>query len=497
MTAVPGQVHPGVTCADRALSGNVTGAGSPGTGKYNPAPCSRQSGIMGDYSLKQGYRIRLKGEAEKFLTDAPFPGTVAVKPVDFTGCRVRPIVAPGDAVMTGSPLFYDRDHDSVRFTSPVSGTVMEVVRGERRAVESVIISADGKRNRVKTGISARDRHSTDRDRTVRVLLETGLFPLLIQRPFGITANPDDVPRDIFISGFNSGPLSPAMTLIMQGNDEYFQEGLNVLSRLTSGQVNLSIDGTGIDVPPAFERAGNAVLHRFSGPHPAGTVGVQIHHVAPVRNRHDIVWTCSVQSVIWIGRFFLTGRLSFETVVAVAGPGAIEKKYFRTVAGAKAAGFVKSRYGSDTRFISGDVLTGRDIGPEGHVGFRDNLVTLIPEPEKREFLGWFRPGLDRPSMSRSYLSSFFRRGKDFACSASMNGSPRAFVATGIYERVLPMNIYPVFLIKSILAEDVEEMEGLGIYEVVEEDLALCEYIDPSKNDIQAVIRQGISLMIKEG
>ena len=450
-----------------------------------------------DFKLKRGYNIRVEGEAKPEIEEAAYPGRIALKPADFIGLKAMLAVDAGDQVRIGTPLFKDRNDDKIVFTSPASGRVAEIRRGEKRVIQSVIVETDGKRSRDKLGLSRGKLSSTSRNSIIEILLKTGLFPCIRQRPFARMANPADEPRDIFISAMDTGPLSADPNLIVRGNEKYFQRGLDVMTHLTGGSIHLSVDGSRGDNSPAFMNANGVELHRFFGPHPAGTVGVQIHHIAPVRAARDIVWYCSVQSVILIGKLFATGELSPEITLAVAGSSATKRSYFRSVIGASADSIVgRNVEKGPVRYISGDLLTGTNIGSDGFLGFYDNLITLIPEAEKSEFLGWLRPGLRQESRSWSYLSRLFPAWR-FIIDTNRNGSVRPFVATGLYESVLPMDILPLHLLKSILAEDVEEMEGLGIYEVAEEDFALCEYICPSKVSVQEIIRRGLDLMEREG
>lgn len=313
-----------------------------------------------------------------------------------------------------------------------------------------------------------------------------------QRPFNIVADPDVVPRDIFISGFNSGPMAPDERKLLEGNEEYFQKGLEILSLLTSGKVHLS---TSSELEDLFSKYTGNELHIFDGPHPTGNVGVQIHQIKPILNRDDVVWTTSLQGIIMIGKLFSLGYFDSEVLVKVTGNGADDKRYFRTIIGARISDFVSVL--PNARAISGDILTGKQVSKDGYLGFFDNLISVIPEPEGYEFVGWIAPGFKKLSMSRSFLSTLLPFKKVFDLTTKKHGSKRAFVASGIYEKVLPMDILPVYLMKSIIVKDIEEMEQLGIYELAEEDVALCEYICPSKIEWQEILREGLNLIQKEG
>ncbi len=451
---------------------------------------------MANYRLKKGYDIRIAGGAEEVLERASFPESVGLYPSDFYGMTPKPLVEGGERVRIGTPLWHDRRRESLVVTSPASGTVAEVRRGARRALEAVVLRTDGKQQ-IAAGTPGPPKRisSSARGDIISALCGTGLFPLIRQRPFGTVADPLAAPRDIFVTAMDTAPLAPDQRIILKKHEQEFQRGIDVLASLTAGRVHLCTGG-GTDDASAFAGARNVERHRFDGPHPAGNAGVHIHHVAPIRGAGDIVWHCTVQGTILIGRYFLAGAPSFDVTAAVAGPAAAQRRYVETLAGAALSSFAEA---SDkfpaARFISGNVLTGRNAGADGFLGFGDSLVTIIPEPQKSVFLGWLSPGFSLESFSYSFISRLMPR-RRFALDSNRNGSVRAFVATGIYERLLPMDILPSFLLKSILADDIEEMEKLGILEVAPEDFALCEYACPSKTDIQRIIRDGIDLMLKE-
>jgi Na+-transporting NADH:ubiquinone oxidoreductase subunit A len=460
---------------------------------------------MAEINLKRGYDIKLVGEIDREVLDSPHPKMVALKPSDFVDLKAKLLVKEGDKVKAGTPLFYAKQDERIKFTAPASGKIKEITRGARRAIQEVVIETDGKMTSER--VSVPKGAAQKREKIVDTLLKYGLFPFLIQRPFAKIANPDDTPRDIFISAMNTAPLAADPNVIVDGHEKEFQAGLNILKKLTKGSVHLTIDGNRDDVSKAFLNAKGVELHKFSGPHPAGNVGIQIHHISPIKNRDDQVWTCSLQGVILIGRLFSTGKLDYTVTVGVAGSMASTRKYYRTILGSVAS---NCYHGSDfpdhyeemaefdnaIRHISGDVLTGKQIDHDGFIGYYDNQLTIIPERQHYEFLGWIRPGIDKASASKTFLSSLFGSGK-FIQTTALNGGHRPFIVSGIYEDVLPMDILPVYLLKSIIVGDIEEMEGLGIYEVAEEDFALCEYIDPSKNEIQEILRQGLRLVETEG
>jgi Na+-transporting NADH:ubiquinone oxidoreductase subunit A len=334
-----------------------------------------------------------------------------------------------------------------------------------------------------------------REEVTAKMLNSGLWPVLRQRPYHIVARPGVTPKAIFISGFDTAPLAPDLDFIMSNtHGSHLQTGINALSRLTDGMIHLSLESEGTRVAGIKNLTG-VEFHYFKGPHPAGNVGVQIHHIDPV-SKGEVVWTIDIQDVVALGRLFNTGFHDRERIIALAGPGVLHPKYYRIRPGASVSGILRSNITEGHhRVISGNVLTGKMIAPDGSFGFYDNMVTVLPEGDHSDFLGWASPGFTKFSYWRTFMSKLLPR-KEYVLDTNLHGGNRAFVVTGHYENVLPMDIYPVHLIKAILAEDIDLMENLGIYEVAEEDFALCEYIDPSKTDIQEIIRRGINLMIKE-
>jgi Na+-transporting NADH:ubiquinone oxidoreductase subunit A len=442
--------------------------------------------------IRRGLDIRLSGSAEKIYNVVEKSITYAVKPPDFPGLIPKMAVHPGDTVMAGSVLFFDKLMPEIKFCSPVSGTVKSVERGERRRILEVVVESG--RDMQYIDFKPAKPSDLNREEIVNKLLESGLWPMMRQRPYAIIARPGKIPRDIFISGFDTAPLAPDMDVVVKGNNEDFQVGVDILARLTNGTINLSLNA---DYPAdeVFARAKNVEFHYFHGPHPAGNPGIQIHHIRPV-NKDEAVWYIGPQEVIMIGRLFRKGIYDALKVIALTGSEVIRPVYFKMISGASIEPIVNNNVTpGNHRYISGNVLTGSGITGTGHLGFYDNQVTVIPEGDHFEFLGWATPGIKKFSNSRTFLSWIFP-GRKYRVDTNYNGSQRAFVMTGEYEKVLPMNIYPVHLLKAILAEDIERMENLGIYEIAEEDFALCEYVCTSKMEVQSLVRQGIELMIKE-
>lgn len=443
--------------------------------------------------IKKGLDIQLKGSAEKVLAKAPIAESYAVKPTDFTGLIPKLAVKQGDEVKAGTPLFFDKNRPDILFVSPVSGTVSAINRGERRKLLEVVVTPEANQQHVKHEVG--DITSMGRKTIIQLMLKAGVWPFIKQRPYGIIANPADDPKAIFISGFDTAPLGVDMDFVLTNEGEHFQKGIDVLRKLTSGSVHLGITN-GNAASGILKKVKGVESTTFVGPHPAGNVGVQINHIDPI-NKGEVVWTVDPQLVVVLGRFFTTGTYNVEKVVAVAGSEIKRPQYFRIIAGASLKCIADNVVtDNDPRYISGNVLTGTEVGANGYFGFYDNMITVIPEGNHHEFFGWAKLIRSKVfSASHSYLS-FLTPNKKYALDTNLNGGERAFVMTGQYEKVLPMDIYPVFLLKAILAEDIDKMEQLGIYEVIEEDLALCEFVCSSKIEVQEILRKGINLMIKE-
>ena len=438
--------------------------------------------------LSKGLDIRLQGEATMQLADAPMASEYAVSPLDFEGLTPKMLVKVGDTVEAGTPLFFDKKRPEILFTSPVSGTVAAVNRGEKRRILSVVVTADKEVSYKKFPVL--DLASASREQIVELLLESGLWTMFVQRPYGVIASPSDMPKAIFVSAFDSAPLATDYRFALSEEHDALQKGFEVLGHLTEGKVHLSYDAYGR--APQFN---GVELHAFQGKHPAGNVGVQIHHIDPV-NKGEKVWTLNIQDVAILGRLFLTGKVDMSRVIAVAGSCVAEPMYYRVIAGASIPSILNGKLSNEhARVISGNVLTGRNVSKEGFLGVNANQITVIPEGDEYELLGWAMPRLQKFSVSRSYFSWLFPSRK-YNLDTNLNGGERAFVMNDLYEKYLPMDVYPVHLIKACLANDLDKMENLGIYEVVEEDLALCEFVCPSKIEIQQILRNGINTMIKE-
>ncbi|UXP33506.1 Na(+)-translocating NADH-quinone reductase subunit A [Reichenbachiella agarivorans] len=441
--------------------------------------------------LKKGFDINLAGKAEKKIAELSLPETFALKPSDFVGMsRAKLLVKEGDTVKAGTPIMIDKQVEDVMYCAPVSGEIAEVVRGAKRKILEIRILAD-KEIQFESFSKHADVSSLSKEAVIDQMTKGGVWPNIIQRPFGVVASPQDTPKAIFISAFDSHPLAPDTNFILQGNEKYFEAGVAILSKLTSGKVHINVNKDSAD----FLKSSKAQINTVEGPHPAGNVGVQIHHIDPI-NKGEVAWTVHPYGVAQIGKLFLEGKYDASKIIALAGSEVKTPQYYKTYSGAAinklVDGTIKEGH---VRYISGNVLTGNQINSTGYLGFYHNQVTVIPEGDYYEFFGWITPTTKKLSFHRAFglLSFLGGKNKEYTLDTNTRGQHRAFVQTGSFEKVVPMDILPTHLIKAIMAEDYDDMEGLGIYEVIEEDLALCEFIDVSKNEIQSILREGIELV----
>jgi Na+-transporting NADH:ubiquinone oxidoreductase subunit A len=459
---------------------------------------------MADYiKLRKGLNVPMVGAPQPVVKKSVISEVIALKPTDFKNLTPKLLVREGDTVKAGTPVYADKFNTEIVFTSPVSGVVTEIVRGEKRKLLEIRIKSDEQIEYIKYDLPKVETLSAEK--IIEALKKSGLWVCLKQRPYGIIPNPAVAPKAIFVSGFSSVPAATDFDFALKDEFDNVQLAVNALSKLTKGGIHFGLSRVNANSSP-FHKLRNVNFHTFDGPHPADNVGVQIHHISPV-NKGEVVWTIDLPLLAVIGKFFAKGIIDFSRTVAITGPRATEPCYVKAVAGMSMkdiAEFVspdtdpKQSYqaGCETRYISGNALTGSNVGKDGYLGFFDHQVTLITEGNYYEGLGWakiFRP--KKFSSSRTYFSWLTPK-KEYNMDTNFNGGERAFVMNKAYNDVLPMDIYPVYLLKAILAEDIDKMEQLGIYEVIEEDFALCEYICPSKIDIQAIIAKGIDIMLKE-
>ena len=439
--------------------------------------------------LKKGLDINLKGKAPHSVNVVPVKGVYSMMPDDFYGFKPKPVVKEGDRVMAGDALFVNKELPDLKVVSPVSGTVKAVVRGERRKLLSIDVEANSKQEyksfatKCETG-----------EEVKQLLLESGLFAFMHQRPYDIVANPNDNPKGIFISLFSKMPLAQDFSFTLKGEEHNLQAGIAALSKIAAVTIGVS--------PEQEDRINallpNANIYVFSGPNPAGNVGVHINHVDPV-NKGEVVWTLGAEEVLFVGRLITEGKVDMTRTIAIAGAEVKEPTYRKTVIGAPLAALLDGNLlrTEHIRIINGNPLVGTKTDIDGHLSARVTEVTVIPEgDDKDEVLGWMMPRLKDFSTSRSYFSWLQGKRKEYNLDARIKGGERHIIMSGEYDRYLPMDIYGGYLIKAILTGDLDRMEALGIYEVAPEDFAVAEFADSSKLELQRIVREGLDLLRKE-
>lgn len=442
-------------------------------------------------TIKKGLDIKLVGEAEKTITEVQAK-QIAVKPTDFTGVFPKLLVKEGAKVKAGSPIFYDKYRDNIVFTSPVGGVISEIKRGAKRKLLEIKIEVDNKGDSEDFGSA--DPNKLNKESVSEKLLKSGLWPLIKQRPFSVIANPDEKPKAIFISGFDNSPLGPDYDFILHGKGEAFQTGLDALSKLTEGTVHLNVHADNSKTKVLLNSK-NVQINQFRGKYPSGMVGPQIAAIDPI-NKGEVVWVVNPQDVVTIGKLFQTGKIDAEKIVAITGSEILKPRYIKTTYGANLKQIIEDNLTDvEKRYISGNALTGTQVELDGHLGMYDSQFTVLPEGKESRFIGWLTPNFDIFSYYRS-MFSWLNPGKKYKLTTSMNGGERAFVVTGKFEQVFPFDIYPMQLIKAVMAEDIDLMEQLGIYEVEAEDFALMEFISTSKIEIQSIIANGMEFLRKE-
>ena len=441
--------------------------------------------------LRKGLDINLKGKAAAEVVAVKEPGFYALCPDDFTGVTPKVVVKEQEYVMAGGPLFIDKNHPEVQFVSPVSGVVTSVERGARRKVLSITVEAAQEQDYEEFG--KEDVSKMDAVSVKAALLKSGMFAFIKQRPYDIVADPTVAPRAIFVSAFDTNPLAPDFELALKGEEANFQTGLDALAKIAKTYLSISVNQKAV----ALTQAKNVTLTVFDGPHPAGNVGVQINNIAPI-NKGETVWTIDPQAVIFIGRLFNTGHVDLTRLVAVTGSEVKKPSYCKLKVGALLTNVFAGNVSTDKnlRYISGNVLTGKQITANGFLGAFHSQVTVIPEGDDvHEMLGWIMPRFDQFSTSHSYFSWLMGK-KEYTLDARVKGGERHMIMSNQYDRVLPMDIMPEYLIKAIIAGDIDRMEALGIYEVAPEDFALCEFVCSSKMELQRIVREGLDMLRRE-
>ena len=444
-----------------------------------------------DIRIKKGLDIKLVGEATLTTNKLPVNGMFALKPQDFHGIIPKLIAKEGAEVKAGESIFYSKSDDRILFPSPVSGKVTEIIRGAKRKIISIKIAADGKQSFKDFGKQDADKMSAEEVKNY--LLSSGCWPFVKQRPFDIIANPSQNPKAIFISAYASSPLAANYDYTLAGKEEELQAALTAISKLTTGSVHVSV---GKDSNSPFSGLENIQLHNVSGPHPVGNVSTQISQIDPL-NKGEVVWVINPHDLLVIGELLLTGNLNLSRTLALTGSQFEKPSYVSVVAGASISNVVAKNINIDnTRIISGNVLSGTQVSEDDFLGYYDNQITAIPEGDDYEFFGWNKPVFNKISQSRALTFSWLTPKKKYDLNTNTNGEHRAFVVTGSYENVFPLDIFPLQFLKACMYQDLDEMENLGGYEVAPEDFALTEFICVSKQPHQKIVREGLDLMKEE-
>ena len=449
--------------------------------------------MSNDIRIRKGLDISLLGSAEKQTKELPLASLYCLKPSDFHLVIPKLVAREGAVVKAGDTIFYDKRDERVLFPSPVSGTITEIVRGERRKILEIRITPDnvqsfqdfGKKNVVDLSAEQIKAH----------LLQSGCWPFIKQRPYDVIANPDGQPKAIFVSACKTNPLAPDYDYVLKGKEQELQTALTALSKLTTGKVHVSVFKDSSLSP--FRNLKDIEIHNVSGPHPAGNVSTQIAHISPI-NKGEVVWVVNPQDLVVIGELFLTGKLNITRTVALTGANMNKPHYVTALAGAQISGVIDGgvKDATNTRIISGDVLTGHKVDEKGFLGYYEDQITAIPEGNDYDLFGWAKPISNKISLTRALTFSWLNPKKKYNLNTNTNGEHRAFVVTGMYEEVFPLDIYPMQLLKACLYKDLDELENLGAYEVAPEDFALTEFVCVSKQPHQQIIREGLDLMIQE-
>lgn len=448
---------------------------------------------MINITIQKGLDLPLAGAPQQIITATKETSRVALLGIEYPGLKPQLEVEIGNSVRQGQVLWRAKHDPRLAFTAPVSGVVREVNRGEKRAFISLVIERDEAAPIDFSGFVDTSVRVLDRTAIRQLLLESGQWTYLRTRPFGKIPNPDQLPYAIFVTAIDTNPLAPDVAVILKDKSNEFQKGLEIISRLTDGKVYLCQAPQSIIPVPDFS---NLEIAEFAGPHPAGNPGTHIHFLTPVSRQRE-VWYIGAQAVAAIGKLFITGRISPERVVALTGPGIKQPRLVRTTVGASVEQLLTGEVLEGLqRLIAGSVLNGHiAVGAQAYLGAFQQQVTVLPEGNRREFLGWLKPGWDVFSAKPVTLASLLRR-KPVTFTTALNGSERAIVPVGVYEQVMPLDILPTYLLRALAVADTEEAEQLGCLELEEEDLALCTFVCPAKIDHGANLRKVLNLIEKE-
>jgi Na+-transporting NADH:ubiquinone oxidoreductase subunit A len=451
---------------------------------------------MAVFKIKKGKGLAITGKPSSEIANAASSKKYTLLPPDFEGRKFKLEVKVGDEVKVGTPLLSDRVNNRIVYTSPAGGKVVEINRGEKRKILEVVVETGGSEEFKEFPVhSGQQISGLERSSLIDLLLESGLWPFIIQRPFSRIADPEAVPKSIFINAMDTEPNCADKQVLLNGHENSFQAGIEALKRLTEGKVHLCWDGRASSAASALANASGVEKHQFTGPHPAGCVGTHIHYIDPI-NKGDVVWHVNAEHCSLIGKFLLEGKVPVERLVAVAGSSATQRKYYRTRAGASLESIIQGNVEKGpVRHINGGVLTGKQVSAGSYLGFYNSTVTMIPEDESKELMGWLMPGFGKSTFSRMFASAFLPL-KMRNMNTKLNGERRAIVATHVYDPLVALRLHTVFLVKACIAKDVEDMEELGLLECAPEDFALCTYACVSKVEVDTIIREGLDLLEKE-
>ena len=454
---------------------------------------------MSTFNLKKGYNLNLDGDPIKEIIDISFPDIVKVNPNNYKYIKPKLLVKINDSVQVGSPIFYDKNNPNINHVSPCSGKIKNIEFGERRKILSIDIENDKEYNQIE--LEKREKllnlssiRSLDRESTKKIINESGMWPLIRQRPFSKIPDINSSPKSIFISMNPTYPLASDQIFVLEDKQgEGFIEGIDVLSNLTDGDINIILSEN--QDPSLLNTIDNVKIHYFTGPHPSGNVGVHIHHIDPIASKDDVVWYISPQDVSKLGKVFLDGKIKNTKIITMGGPGCKYPSYLKIYNGTPINDINQDReleIDENCILISGDVLSGDYINIDDSFNFYDECFTILKNKDNRDFLGWLLPGFKKFTLTNTYVSKLLNA-SDKIDHNMLNGSKRAIIPMGLWEKMLPMDLLPNFIIRSILAKDIEDMERLGIYECSSEDFALCSLICQSKIEVSQIIQDGLDLM----
>lgn len=452
-----------------------------------------------EIKIKKGLDIPLEGSPAREIVDLSQASDVVLYPSEFPRAKPRLLVEEGSTVQRGTPLWFDKKQPGFQFRSPAAGTIRSIVFGERRSLQEIHIRSEGDACDDQTTYPVESIPRVGREEMLNHIAGSGLLGLIVERPFSRAARIDSTPKSIFINGMSNAPWRSDIHVVVQGREQAFQAGINALNCLTNGPVYLCLDADASQTSPAVNQAANVVTTNFSGPHPSGNTSTHIHFLDPVFPG-DTVWTINACDLILIGEYLITGRMPKSRVLAIGGTGLTEgnRQYYRVPIGGSIAAVLGTRCArGENRFISGDVYAGNKVDANSSFRFRTNAMSVLREDRERQFLGWLNPGLNKFSTTRAYFSKWFGSNRAWDLGTSTNGSHRALVQTGLYDRYVPLDIMVDYMVRACISHDNDEAVRLGILGCDPEDFALCSVVCPSKTDFSAHIRRSLQEIEVEG